>query len=75
MTELYKTEPERGLELLVDKVTRYNSSPMAIAASQKLKNFMAHTACQKKLNDIWMEGIALHTPVWRVCLFIKIVQV
>ncbi|CAG2246291.1 unnamed protein product [Mytilus edulis] len=67
MTELYESYPERGSKLLINKVSRYNSTPLAIAHTQKLTNFMANSACQAKLNDIWMGKIAPHTPVWRVC--------
>ncbi|CAC5379454.1 unnamed protein product [Mytilus coruscus] len=68
MTELYESYPERGSDVLVTKVSRYNSTPLAIAHSQKLTKFMANSACQAKLNDIWMGNIAPHTPAWKVVM-------
>lgn len=67
MTELHRTNRDKALKILVTKVDRYNSTPLEIAYSQKLTTFMAHTACQAKLNSIWCGDIALYTPVLRVC--------
>lgn len=69
MTQLYETHPKRALELVVQKVTRYNCTPIAIAASHTMMNFIATSACQAKLDGIWMGDIALNTPSWRVCFF------
>ncbi|VDI82816.1 Hypothetical predicted protein [Mytilus galloprovincialis] len=67
MTQLYSDDRESSLKTLVTRVARYNSTPLNIAVSQKLKKFMAHTACQAKLNSIWNGDIAEYTPFWRVC--------
>lgn len=67
MTQLYSDDRESALKTLVTKVDRYNSTPLSIAVSQKLEKFMAHTACQARLNIIWNGDIAEYTPFWRVC--------
>ncbi|CAC5383684.1 Fibrinogen-like protein 1,Fibrinogen-like protein A,Angiopoietin-4,Angiopoietin-related protein 6,Techylectin-5B,Angiopoietin-related protein 7,Ficolin-1-A,Angiopoietin-related protein 1,Ficolin-1-B,Ficolin-2,Ficolin-3,Ficolin-1,Fibrinogen C domain-containing protein 1 [Mytilus coruscus] len=59
MSELYSNDRENALKTLVTKVGRYNSTPLKIAVSQKLKKFMAHTACQAQLNSIWSGDIAI----------------
>lgn len=64
---MYNRDRDNALKILVTKVGRYNSTPLAIAYSQKLMKFMAITACQAKLNTIWRGDIALYTPSWRVC--------
>lgn len=64
---MYNRDRDKALKILVTKVGRYNSTPLAIAYSQKLMKFMAITACQAKLNTIWRGDIALYTPSWRVC--------
>ncbi|CAC5400752.1 TRPM5 [Mytilus coruscus] len=66
ITELYNIDREKALKTLVTKVNRYNSTPLEIAYSQKLAKFMAHTACQAKINSIWYGDIALYTPSWRI---------
>ncbi|VDI26801.1 Hypothetical predicted protein, partial [Mytilus galloprovincialis] len=66
MTELYSTNRESALKTLVTKVSRYNSTPLKIAVSQKLNKFMAHTACQAQLNSIWSGDVAVYTPFWRI---------
>ncbi|CAC5388886.1 TRPM3 [Mytilus coruscus] len=68
ITELYNIDREKALKTLVTKVNRYNSTPLEIAYSQKLTKFMAHTACQAKLNSIWYGDIALYTPSWRIAI-------
>ncbi|XP_052078842.1 transient receptor potential cation channel subfamily M member 5-like [Mytilus californianus] len=67
MTELYSNDRENALTTLVTNVDRYKSTPLEIAVSQKLEKFMAHTACQAKLNSIWNGDIEEYTPFWRVC--------
>lgn len=67
MTELYSNDRENALTTLVTEVGRYKSTPLEIAVSQKLEKFMAHTACQAKLNSIWNGYIEEYTPFWRVC--------
>ncbi|XP_052077430.1 transient receptor potential cation channel subfamily M member-like 2 [Mytilus californianus] len=66
MTELYKTDRTKALKTLVTTVDRYSCTPIAMAWSQKLRTFMAITACQAKLNSIWRGDIALHTQSWRI---------
>ncbi|XP_052078596.1 transient receptor potential cation channel subfamily M member 2-like isoform X1 [Mytilus californianus] len=68
ITEMYNRDRDKALKILVTKVGRYNSTPLAIAYSQKLMTFMAITACQAKLNTIWRGDIALYTPSWRIGL-------
>lgn len=70
MTELYSIDRESALKTLVTKVGRFNSTPLKIAVSQKLKKFMAHTACQAQLNIIWSGDIAVYTSAWKVCLML-----
>ncbi|CAC5378049.1 unnamed protein product [Mytilus coruscus] len=66
MKELYRNERDRALKIVVNIVPRYNCTPIAIASSQNMMNFMATSACQAKLNRIWRGNIALHTPEWRI---------
>ncbi|XP_071124314.1 transient receptor potential cation channel subfamily M member-like 2 [Mytilus edulis] len=66
MTELYSNDRENALTTLVTEVGRYKSTPLEIAVSQKLEKFMAHTACQAKLNSIWNGYIEEYTPFWRI---------
>ncbi|CAG2213476.1 unnamed protein product [Mytilus edulis] len=66
MTELYSIDRESALKTLVTKVGRFNSTPLKIAVSQKLKKFMAHTACQAQLNIIWSGDIAVYTSAWKI---------
>lgn len=63
---MYRKDRGQALKVLVTKVGRYNSTPLAIAYSQKLMKFMAITACQTKLDSIWRGDIALYTPSWKV---------
>ncbi|XP_063414557.1 transient receptor potential cation channel subfamily M member-like 2 isoform X1 [Mytilus trossulus] len=66
MTQLYSDDRENALTTLVTEVGRYKSTPLEIAVSQKLEKFMAHTACQAKLNSIWNGDIEEYTPFWRI---------
>ncbi|XP_052075932.1 transient receptor potential cation channel subfamily M member-like 2 [Mytilus californianus] len=66
ITELYNIDREKALTTLVTKVNRYNTTPLDIAYSQKLTKFMAHTACQAKINSLWSGDIAMYTPPWKI---------
>ncbi|CAG2213477.1 TRPM3 [Mytilus edulis] len=64
ITEMYRKDRGQALKVLVTKVGRYNSTPLAIAYSQKLMKFMAITACQTKLDSIWRGiGVAVFLPI------------
>ncbi|XP_052271856.1 transient receptor potential cation channel subfamily M member-like 2 [Dreissena polymorpha] len=41
---------------------------LELANANHLKNFMAHTCCQTKLNAVWRGKMATYTPWWQIVI-------
>ena len=70
LSQCYAKEKELTHELLTRELKPWGSTTLySIADASQQMHFLGHSACQTKLNKIWMGRMALYTPMWKVLLY------
>ncbi len=69
LSECYSRDKRVAHQLLVSEQKEWGYSTIfSTADAHTLMDFVEHTACQTKLNDIWKGRMALYTAELKVCL-------
>ena len=66
LNECYRRDKVMSRQLLVRDLEIWGSTALMIADAAREMDFMGHSCCQTKLNEIWKGKMALYTSTWKV---------
>ena len=66
LNECYRRDKVMSRQLLVRDLEIWGSTALMIADAAGEMDFMGHSCCQTKLNEIWKGKMALYTSTWKV---------
>ena len=66
LNECYRRDKTMSRQLMVRDLEIWGSTPLMIADAASEMDFMGHSCCQTKLNEIWKGKMALYTSTGKV---------
>ena len=66
LNECYRRDKVMSRQLLVRDLEIWGSTALMIADAAREMDFMGHSCCQTKLNEIWKGKMALYTSTLKV---------